>query len=360
MPAIKVEQYLPLRDTKSITRQMITENRLSYSVKDYNRGYFNGTSAALNQKRLQIQNGFIPPIPELESCKILAERFSPFIVETTRLIRDDIAEHLTNAVKFLAAHGLSQRMLASRLNLDPSVFSRVKRDADGEGQTNSFRVPIEALPELAYKYLGCSVAELLLGSNEAIPLHVSRDVQLLIDSYNRLNDQDKEECERYLNVLHEEQEKDDKENPEDKNQKINRIAFERLYQIGDDMSSKLLTLGYLSGSTQSKNRLIRVMADKKISIYLNTFLFICFQFEISPDILLVQDYSSLDVLIRTNPYCGQEKIWNYRNEIIPEEAEADSKWRVIEEHERKILSYYLRLNQDRQNRVLTYIISKVV
>ena len=197
MPAIKVEQYLPLRDTKSITRQMITENRLSYSVKDYNRGYFN------NQKRLQIQNGFIPPIPELESCKILAERFSPFIVETTRLIRDDIAEHLTNAVKFLAAHGLSQRMLAIQLNLDPSVFSRVKRDADGEG---------------------CSVAELLLGSNEAIPLHVSRDVQLLIDSYNRLNDQDKEECERYLNVLHEEQKKDDKENPEDKNQKINRIA----------------------------------------------------------------------------------------------------------------------------------------
>ncbi len=180
----------------------------------------------------------------------------------------------------------------------------------------------------------------------------------MIDSYNRLNDQDKEECERYLNVLHEEQKKDDEENPEDKNQKINRIAFERLYQIGDDMSSKLLTLGYLSGSTQSKNRLIRVMADKKISIYLNTFLLICFQFEISPDILLVQDYSSLDVLIRTNPYCGQEKIWNYRNEIIPEEAEADSKWRVIEEHERKILSYYLRLNQDRQNRVLTYIISK--
>lgn len=360
MPAIKVEQYLPLSDTRSTTRRMITENRLCYSIGDYNRDYFNGTSAARNKVILQIKNGFVEPIPGIESCKLLSERFSPFIVDTTRRIRDDVAVHLDDALKFLSSHGLSQRMVAIQLGLDPSVFSRITRDASGEIQDIQFRVPIEAFPELAYTYLGCTVTELLLGSNDAIPIHASRDIQLLIDVYNRLDEQNKKECEAYLRALHEEQKEFDKEHPEDKNQKINRIAFERLYQIGDDMNSLLLTLGYTNGSTESKNRLVRVMQNKRIALYLNTFLFICFQFEISPDVLLVQDYSSLDVLIRTNPFCGQEKIWDYKNEIIPQEAEPDSEWRVIEDHERKVLSYYLRLSQERQNKLLAFFVSKVV
>ena len=66
------------------------------------------------------------------------------------------------------------------------------------------------------------------------------------------------------------------------------------------------------------------------------------------------------MIIRTNPYCGQEKIWDYKNEIIPQEAEPDSEWRVIEDHERKVLSYYLRLSQERQNKLLAFFVSKVV
>ena len=68
MPAIKVEQYLPLSDTRSTTRRMITENRLCYSIGDYNREIVAHNRKVLDLKSLiaeigkEIKQGFFATI----------------------------------------------------------------------------------------------------------------------------------------------------------------------------------------------------------------------------------------------------------------------------------------------------------
>lgn len=358
MAKCKVVEYTPLRDAKEVAHDIIVQDRYVFTIEEFNKNYFNGSRTMWKQENLKMQNGFETVDPHMNEYRMLSERFSPFITEITKKIRDDLANHLNSALTYLAAHGLSARMIALRLNMDPSVFSRTSSKKDG---TFRFAVPIEKIPELAHDYFGCSVSEFLLGSNDAIPIHASRDIQLLVDAFNKVRDKKlRAEIFEYINKLAFEDKENSVKFPLTKDEEINKRAFERIWQAGYDVNSNILTIGYLNGSAESKNRLQRVIESKKIALYLNTFLFLCYQLEISPDVLLVKDYSNQNVLVRTNPFAGQMDIWDFRCQAIPLTCEPESIWRPINENERFILSKYLELRQESQNKLLAMLIAKTI
>ena len=87
MPAIKVEQYLPLSDTRSMTRRMITENRLCYSIGDYNREIVAHNRKVLDLKSLIAEIGkrikaIIERMKQFHSQK--SEPEEPFLTDYVR------------------------------------------------------------------------------------------------------------------------------------------------------------------------------------------------------------------------------------------------------------------------------------